>query len=111
MIEAIGISFSGCSNWYGEDRKGRYKKLAPWLNEFNETDWFNDAIDSKVRGLPDNVFPSFTLLKDKLYWKEGIEKEKTDWFRFQESVKEHQRFAMSMIDQIFNRMGVDLRRH
>lgn len=108
LIQAIGISCSGSQNWYHERRLASYKKIAPWLGEFDETDWFSAAIDRKVSGLPDNILPSFTFLKDKLYWRENVKKEETDWFRFQESVKAHQSLTMGMIDPIFAKMGVNL---
>jgi len=50
----------------------------------------------------------FTMLRDKLYWKEGVDKEKTHWYRFQEAVKEHQGKAMEDLDILFAKMGINL---
>ena len=111
LIRAMGSSFSGSHNYYREDRLERYRELAPWLGDFDESDWFNAAIDIKVLGLKDSdsgLLSMFTMLRDKLYWKEGIDKEKTHWYRFQEAVKEHQENAMKGLDILFARMGVDL---
>ncbi|MBU1055980.1 MAG: hypothetical protein KKC46_19455 [Proteobacteria bacterium] len=111
LIEAIGKCFSGSHNYYREDRVMRYKALAPWLGDFDESEWFGEAIDVKVKGFKDSkdgLFSMFTMFKDDLCWKEDVDKEKTDWFRFQEAVKEHQKIAMVDIDKIFKQMGVDL---
>ncbi|MDF1594162.1 MAG: hypothetical protein P1P89_21850 [Desulfobacterales bacterium] len=111
LIQAMGASFSGNQNYYHEDRLERYRELAPWLGDFDESDWFSAAIDTKVQGLKDSesgLLSMFTMLHDKLYWKEGTDKEKTHWFRFQEAVKEHQAKAMEDLDVLFARMGVDL---
>jgi len=111
LIQAMGTSFSGNHNCYREDRLDRYRKLAPWLGDFDESQWFDAAVDTKVSGLKDSesgLLSMFTMLRDKLYWKEGVEKEKTHWYRFQEAVKEHQAAAMTDLDALFARMGVNL---
>ncbi|MEW6670274.1 MAG: DUF6765 family protein [Thermodesulfobacteriota bacterium] len=111
LIRAMGPSFSGNLNCYREERLDRYRNLAPWLGDFNESDWFHAAIDAEVRGLRDSetgLLSMFTMLRDRLYWKEAVDKEKTHWFRFQEAVKEHQAKAMEDLDVLFARMGVDL---
>jgi len=111
LLQAMGESFSGSHNHNREDRLNRYRKLAPWLGDFDESDWFKAAIDTKVLGLKDSdsgLLSMFTMLRDKLYWKEGTDKEKTHWFRFQEAVKEHQEKAMEDLDLLFAKMGVNL---
>jgi len=111
LIRAMGASFSGNQNYYRTERLDRYRKLAPWLGDFDESDWFKAAIDIKVMGIKDSdsgLLAMFTLLRDKLYWKESVDKEKTDWYRFQVAVKEHQAMAMVDMDRLFARMGIDL---
>lgn len=111
LIQAMGASFSGSRNYDRKERLDRYRKLAPWLGDFDESDWFKAAIDIEVLGLKDSdsgLLSMFTMLRDKLYWKEGADKEKTDWYRFQEAVKEHQAVAMVDLDRLFAKMGVDL---
>jgi len=64
-----------------------------------------------VRGLKDadnGELSMFTMLRDKLYWKEGVDIEKTHWYRFQEAVKEHQGKAMEDLDRLFAKMGINL---
>jgi len=111
LIIAMGESFSGNQNYGREDRIKRYRELAPWLGDFDESDWFKEAIDIEVRGLPDSdkgLLSMFTMLHDKLYWKKEVTKEKTHWYRFQEAVKEHQAKAMEDLEKLFAKMKVDL---
>jgi hypothetical protein len=111
LILAMGASFSGYWNYHREDRLVRYRKLAPWLGDFDESEWFKEAIDTKVMGLKasENSLPPMLIrLCDKLYWKEGIDIEETSWYRFQEAVKEHQGKAMEDLDLLFAKMGVNL---
>jgi hypothetical protein len=108
----MGQSLSGNKNCFEEERMDRYKEIAPWLGEFDEADWFSEAIDITVRGLKDSdseLFSMFPTFHDKLYCKEGVASEKTDWFLFQESVKEHQELAMKDLDVLYKeKMGLDL---
>ena len=108
---AMGPSFSGNHIYYRDDRLREYRKLAPWLGEFDERDWFNEAIDVNVKGFKDSengLLSMFTMLRDQLFWKDGLDVRQTHWYRFQEAVKEHQAHAMQDLDKLFARMGVDL---
>jgi hypothetical protein len=40
LIKAMGPSFSGNHNYYREKCLSRYRELAPWLGDFDESDWF-----------------------------------------------------------------------
>jgi len=51
-----------------------------------------------------------TLFEDKYSWKEGVNKEETDWFKFQEAVKEQERVGLKLLGPIFARMKIDLNR-
>jgi hypothetical protein len=102
LINAMGTSFSGCFNWYESDRTKKYRALASWLGTFDETQWFDAAIQKN--GIE-------WVRHRSCCWRETVEKEKTDWFLFQESVKAHQRLAMGYLEGIFEKMGVDLHNH
>jgi hypothetical protein len=111
LTRAMGVSFSGSHNYYREERIKRYQELAPFLGDFDERDWFNEAIDVNVRGLKDSengILSMFTMMRDKLYWKDGRNVQKTHWYRFQEAVKDHQAIAMEDLDKLFAKMGIDL---
>lgn len=102
LIDVMGTTFSGCLNWYESDRTKKYHALAPWLGTFDETRWFNEAIQKN--GIE-------WVRHRSCCWRETVEKEKTDWFLFQESVKAHQTLAMGYLESIFKKMGVDLHHH
>jgi hypothetical protein len=112
LIDAMGNAVAGDLNYYREERIGRYRSLAPWLpKEFDESAWFDDAIETDVIGLHDSEDGSlsrFTIFKDKYYWREDREKEKTDWYRFQTAVKDHERFAIKLLSPLFDQIGLDL---
>ena len=79
---------------------------------YDEDNWFNEAIEQKVRGLPDSKSPiigRLTFFKDEYKWKKGVNKEDTHWFKFQEAVKEHQAIALGPVNEICNTMGINIR--
>ncbi|MDI6687943.1 MAG: hypothetical protein QME06_06960 [Desulfobacterales bacterium] len=51
---------------------------------------------------------TFNILQDKYFWQDGVDKEKTGWFCFQEAVKAHQTIAMNYLKPTFEKMGIDL---
>jgi hypothetical protein len=64
--------------------------------------------DASLRDSHDGIMADFTLFQDKHYWKEGIVKEKTKWFRFQEAAKQHEKFAIKQLSPVFAEMGYNL---
>jgi len=102
LVDAMGTPFSGSFNWYADDRIGEYRKLASWLGAFDETVWFDKAIEKNLIDL---------ICSGCCYWREDVEKEKTNWFLFQESVKAHQSLCMTRLKGIFDEMGVNLHNH
>jgi hypothetical protein len=95
-----------------KERLKLYFKLAPWLPVYDKFLWFNNSIEQEVSGLKDTtneILAKFIILKDKYWWKEGVEKENTNWFKFQEAVKEHQAEVLIPINDICKCMGVDIR--
>ncbi|MCD6362049.1 MAG: hypothetical protein J7M38_14425, partial [Armatimonadetes bacterium] len=114
FLDIFGKSNSGPANWDEEDRIKTYRKEYSWLGKFDEDDWFEDAIETEVRGLKDSkkgLASTFTIMRDKYFWQEDVDKEKTDWFRFQEAVKAHQALAMEYLKTTFDKMDIDLHRY
>lgn len=110
----FGRSMSGFIDCGNEDRTRQYGEAAPWLGEFDEDVWFDEAIVTEVRGVRDmkkGLASSVCLFRDKYYWREDVDKEATNWFRFQEAVKVHQRDAMRLLTPRFEKMGIDLHQH
>lgn len=114
LRKIFGRSRSGPYNLGGEERIEGYRKLAPWLGSFEKDRWFDEAVETKIYGLKDRgkgVAGNSCLFKDRYFWREDATKEETNWFRFQEAVKAHQRDAMILLKPRFDRMGEDLHRH
>lgn len=73
---SMGPALSGDENYGREDRFSSYQKLAPWLPEFHEADWFDEAIDTQVKGIRDSksgIFASFTKLLSPAFSQIGID--------------------------------------
>jgi len=100
LLDAMGSHFSGSINWFKDTRMDAYRRAAPWLGEFDEAQWRDAAIEKDFPG---------SFISGCYTWREDVEPEETDWYRFQEAVKEHQQSAMVRIEPLFNRMGMDLR--
>ena len=93
-------------------RLGFYSTLAPWLLPYNKNYWFKKATDCEIHGLDDfkSEFASkFTIWKDDYFWKAGIKRGETDWFKFQESIKSHQKEMLPGINEVYKLMGIDIK--
>lgn len=112
--EIFGRSLSGFVSYGDDERIGNYRQSVPWLKDFDEDDWYDEAFETEVRGIRDaknGLGSTFCLFKDRYFWREEVEKETTHWFRFQEAVKAHQRDAMRLLMPRFEKMGIDLHLH
>ncbi|MBN2141549.1 MAG: hypothetical protein JW718_11190 [Desulfovibrionaceae bacterium] len=107
MISVMGRAKRGAFNQGQDERMRRYAELAPWLPEYDEEEWINQAMDWEVRGGKDTQ-GGLTLFEDKFSWKEGSNPQDTHWFRFQEAVKEHQAYALLPVNELCAWMGLDI---
>lgn len=92
------------------DRLDAYHKIIPWLPRYHDYKWFSESIEQKVVGLKDSaneLLSQFTVFKDEYWWRNGIKKENTDWFKFQEAIKEHQIVALTAINSMCKYMEID----
>lgn len=109
--EAFGSTYSGDETYDINERISRYKKLAPWLSDYDDEIWINNAVRTEVKGLKNStggILSHFTIFQDEYYWKEDRDRESTNWYKFQEAVKEHERFAIKILAPIFNQMDVNI---
>jgi len=107
---AMSPTTSGESNSGKEARIARYKEMISFP-EFKEDTWFDDAVETDVRGLRDSedgIMAKFTIFKDHHYWREDKITEETNWFKFQEAVKAQERFALGKLSSVFDQLGVDI---
>jgi hypothetical protein len=98
-FEKVLLKIMNCSKQ--KERLELYSKQMPWLQSYDKSSWFVNAIDQEVIGLKDSTnefLAKFTIFKDQYWWKNGIKKEDTDWFKFQEAIKEHQAKAWKVIN-------------
>ncbi len=101
-------------NFYGKDKErkhrvSRYKELLKDFKEYDEDDWFEEAVDREVVGLPDNyhegLLSALKIFSDKYHKKTGFEN--FHWFKFQEAVKGHQELAEELYAGLFRQMEVE----
>jgi len=112
LLSIMGRSRRGNEPHGLDARMKQYAQLAPTLPEYDESKWFDEAIDQEVRGMTDSrngIISRFTIFKDRYWWKPDRDKEDAHWFRFQEAVKEHQALGIDLINKLCARMGVDIR--
>ena len=112
LLLTMGRSRRGGQPYRREERLERYSQMAKWSPLYDEDDWFNKAIEQEVRGLKDSqdgILAKFTIFKDQYWWKEDVTGEDTDWFKFQEAVKEHQALALGPVNKLCQTMGIDIR--
>lgn len=87
----------------GKDKNKRltlYAVIAPWLVPYDKYYWLDKATDQRVRWFRDarGKFTSwFRIFTDEYYWKKDIKKEETDWFKFQEAIKNHQAETLPLL--------------
>jgi len=111
LKDALGSACARDENYYCAIRLASYRNLAPWLTEYDEKTWFDDAVKTDVRGFKDShegILSNFTIFKDEYSWREDRDIQSTDWFKFQAAVKEHERFGITLLDSIFKQMDVDV---
>ena len=89
---------------WGSDDKARiraYKKICNELQltkyQYHPNTWRYDAVEKKE--IEFDLFDKYWAKKDFI---------ESDWYRFQEAVKEHQGKAMEDLDRLFAKMGINL---
>ena len=108
---AIGPEFKG-KDESSQQRKQRYAGMIGNYQAYDANAWFEGAVDTKVRGLPDwllGILRDFKILQDDYTWKDGHES--SDWFKFEEAVKAHQERAEALCKPLFDQMGIDAKNY
>jgi hypothetical protein len=108
---AMGKVSSGSKNYDKDKRISRYREMAPWLKDFDELKWFNEAVETDVIGLRDTNLgftAFFTVFEDRYYWKDPGNRDQYHWYRFQEAVKEQEHLGISLLKDRFETMGKDI---
>ncbi|MEJ2669088.1 MAG: hypothetical protein P8077_02100 [Gammaproteobacteria bacterium] len=111
LSEMMGPTYTGRECKFRQDRTQRYGAVMPWLKPFDEREWFDQAIESEVRGQEDThegLMARFTLFEDRHYWREDTDHQTSHWFCFQEAVKEHEQAGIKQLTPCFAEMGYKL---
>lgn len=111
LSHMMGPTYTGNRCKYHEDRMACYREAMPWLPDFEERAWFDQAIETVVRGgkdTHDGIRARFTLFNDEYFWRENLAPEQTHWFAFQEAIKAHERAGIECLKSRFEQMGCRL---
>lgn len=110
LRKIFGKKYTGNQLQHDEARITRFKEQFS-QDKFNDRDWFDEAIEAEIHGLEDShegIKSKFTLFEDKYFWKEDGSKEESDWYKFQEAVKEHEKAGLKLLQPIFKKMKIDI---
>lgn len=108
----FGKKYTGNRRCYEEARLERFRDAID-LETFDDRDWFDEAIETEIHGLEDShqgVMAKLTLFEDKYFWREDVSREDTDWFKFQEAVKEHEALGLKLLKPLFQAMTIEIER-
>ena len=104
---AMGDEFSG-RDLKKRQRLDAYKELIAGFKLYDKKMWFDTAITTNVRGLPDmqgdGLLGKVHIFDDVYIAKKGFKR--SSWYLFQEAVKEHQRIAVELYKPLFEQMEV-----
>lgn len=121
LVEDIKIALKerDQDNSLDKVRINRYIRLsetAPYggktLIEYDEDEWFDDAVNEDVRGLRDKS--DFSLSRwdpftDQYTWKNILKYKEKPWFKFQEAVIAHQNDAWDVLNEVtFSKLDLDI---
>ena len=110
LLDIFGKKFTGNDLRYRDDRLERFMAHID-LATFDDRDWFDEAIETEVRGFEDShegLKAKLTLFEDRYTWRKDRDKEDTDWFKFQEAVKEQESAGLKLIGPVFDKMNIDI---
>ena len=109
LVKVMGKDYTGHRSTGKKKRMDFYKeKVGGWLIDFKKEEWFDEAIETRPYDEISSHEGPASHFKDKYYWKGDIDLKYTHWYRFQQAVKEHERFALILLQPTFKKMGVDL---
>ncbi|HPR16665.1 MAG TPA: hypothetical protein PLD62_00295 [Candidatus Cloacimonadota bacterium] len=92
---------------YETQKEKRIQKMQEILSDDAEYDpdkWFSEAVNVDVKFLNDQKF-KYDPFKDKLKFKNNYVN--SDWFRFQEAVREYQRTATIKLEPILTQLEIN----
>lgn len=101
LTRIFDTTYSGDKNERVKERESEYKKLAPFLAEYDANEWTKAALNVEIESVSEGNFV------EKYVWKNTKEKAGTDWYKFQESVKDHLICAGKILEPAFKEAGIN----
>lgn len=94
-----------------DSRKERIEKYLSWLAEFDSDElydkdaWFKDAIDFDLRKIRQRKDP-FAPYDEILEPIDEFEFEESNWYQFQQAIKQYQRMTTKLLQPILNQVEI-----
>ncbi len=102
LTDIFGSSYSGDCEKRSEVRTERYRSAANGLADYDEEyDWLSRA--TVLKRVFDITKDDYT---EKYIWRDADKKSGTDWYRFQEAIKEHVICAAGILQPAFAQAGI-----
>jgi hypothetical protein len=102
LVGIWGPTYSGDSERGGDERTQKYRQLLPSsFPDYDDRKLQNSALDVKYTAIPGR-----DDFADRYIWKQGIDHKKTDWYLFQEAIKEHIEVSKEVLKNVFAVAGI-----
>jgi len=96
LIDLFGSTYSGEAEKGADIRAAKYRDKAAWLPDYDDGDWQTAALEAKtVRKDGSDVY------EERFFWRSGITNQETDWFKFQQAIKEHVASSSQILQHVF----------
>ena len=95
LLGIFGITYSGADEQGAEARIRQYRQRLHWLADYDDGAWLQAALERKTVVRVDN-----DDYEERYFWKRGVDRNRTDWFLFQEAVKEHVAAAKGVLQGV-----------
>ncbi|MBE0597451.1 MAG: hypothetical protein IH614_09295 [Desulfuromonadales bacterium] len=102
LLQIFGKTYSGDKNEKTATRFKKYAAEAPYLKKYRADEWLGNGL--KVIGSWDST----DRYTERFVWKVPSKKEKSLWYKFQESVKEHVSDSMPVLAPAFEEAGIHI---
>ena len=94
-----------------EERDARIEKYLEWLAEYDcdenydKDKWFKESVDYDVKKIEKRKNP-FAPIEEVLEPIDEFEFEESNWFEFQQAVKQYQRMTLKLLSPILNQVDI-----
>lgn len=100
LLGIFGATYSGNVEKGVAGRVGQYRAYVPFLPDYDDSAWQFAALESRMVHTINDGY------EERYFWKPGITRETTDWYKFQEAVKAHVAAATNILEPVLAQAGV-----